>query len=543
MNKLSERALLGGIAGGLVLALAAGCSSSSTPATNSGAGAPTTIGTAGAAGTGVVGTAGAAGFGTATGGASGAGFGGGSAGPCGAGSVAGAGGVHAGTGGTSGTAGTAGTGAAGAPAACPTDTNLVDTPSCWVGCDPTLTTDNPQGIQGAFYTFGDGTSCPATPADPVCAAPKGVCIAGTTKVDPTYAAYGCAIGLELNSTGGTAPVKQAYTGPAKCFNYALTGSSGGNEVRVSFTQSANTAGQVSPYVSLKPFTNGATGTVCTSDVSCQGQKNCTIGTAPYDIQFEVVGGNNAGAYNVCLSSLTPTTSGTSTLPQLCGAQGSANGTADVGKYFVQNNLFPGTASNAICVTPKSASGGAGFTVDSATFATGANLNAYPSVVDGWHYGRVSSDTALPKQISAITSVNSSVTYTGSDTKYDAAYDIWVLPPQPSTAVTSPAGGLEIMIWLNHTNPPTPAGSQNGTYTGGYNVWTGTVSNWNYVAYEKTGATSFTGDLLPFIKDAIQRKGTQTAASDPYLAGIEFGFELYDYPGTGFGVTSFSSTVQ
>jgi len=347
--------------------------------------------------------------------------------------------------------------------------------------------------------------------------------------------------MELNSTGGDSPTKQAYTGPAKCFNYTLTGDSGGNEVRVSFTQSADTAGQVSPYVSIPPFTSGKTGTVCTKDVSCQGQMHCAIGTAPYDIQFEVVGGNHMGTYNVCLSSLIPVVDGSSTLAALCGAQGSANGTADVGKYFVQNNLFP-DASNKLCVTPKATTSGAGFTVDSATFGTGANLNAYPSVVDGWHYGRVSSDSALPKKMSAIASVNSTAAFTGSDSKYDAAYDIWVLPTLPGPAVMTPAGGLEIMIWLNHSNPPNPAGGQGGTYNG-YNVWTGTVQSWNYVAYEKTGGSSFSGDLLPFIKDAIQRKGTQTSSSDPYLAGIEFGFELYDYPGTGFAVTNFSSDVK
>jgi hypothetical protein len=539
MNKVSERVLLGGIGSGLLgLAfIAAGCSSDG--ATGGSAGTPSTAGAnavAGAAGLGTIPGGGASGAGTAGntttfGGASGSGTFGGATGT--------------GTGGSSGGSSTAGNaGTAGAPAAdvCPTDTNIVNTPSCWVGCDPALTTDNPQGVQGALYTFGDGTSCPATPADPVCAPTKGVCIAGTTKVDATYVAYGCAIGLELNSTGGTPSVKQPYTGPAKCFNYALTGDSGGNEVRISFTQLPDTAGKVSPYVSIPPFTNGKTGTVCTKDVSCQSQANCMApGATPYDIQFEVVGGNHAGAYNVCLSSLTPVASGTSTLAQLCGAQGSANGTADVGKYFVQNNLFPG-GGNKICVTPKAAGAGAGFTVDSAMFATGANLNAYPSVVDGWHYGRVSSDTALPKKMSAVTSVNSVVSYAGSDSKYDAAYDIWVLPTLPSAAVMTPAGGLEIMIWLNHTNPPNPAGGQGGTYMG-YNVWTGTVQNWNYVAYEKTGATSFNGDLLPFIKDAISRKGTQTAAADPYLAGIEFGFEFYDYPGTGFAVTSFTSDVK
>ncbi|MEO8902076.1 MAG: hypothetical protein ABI488_09420 [Polyangiaceae bacterium] len=533
MNRLAERALLGGTTTGLLLMIAAGCSSTSDPATGS-AGASTLPG----AGTTAVGTAGAGGGNViAGGGASGAtvglGAGSGGVGTAGAHSTAGSGGLS--SGGVSATAGAASTDD------CPTDKNIVNTPSCWVGCDPALTTDNPQGIQGSLYTFGDGTSCPSPAPDPVCAPTKGVCIAGTTKVDPTYAAYGCAIGLELNSSGGDSPTKSAYTGPAKCFDYILTGNSGGNEVRVSFTQSADTAGKVSPYVSLPPFTSGKSGTVCTKDVSCQGQKNCTLGTAPYDIQFEVVGGSQAGAYNVCLSSLTPVADGTSTLAQLCGAQGSANGTADVGKYFVQNNLFPGTASNAICVTPKASGAGAGFTVDSTMFATGADLNAYPSVVDGWHYGRVSSDAALPKQLNSVMSVNSTVSYTGTASKYDAAYDIWVLPTAPTAATATPTGGLEVMIWLNSANV-NPAGTAAGQYAGGWDVYVGTVQGWDYVAYRKNGQTTFTGDLKPFLTDAVARSN-KLKGTNPYLSGIEFGFEFYDYPGTGFAVTSFTSDVK
>jgi hypothetical protein len=241
--------------------------------------------------------------------------------------------------------------------------------------------------------------------------------------------------------------------------------------------------------------------------------------------------------------LTPVTSGSSTLTQLCGAQGVPGaGNEDVGKYVAQNNV--NTSGDTLCMTPALSGATASFKIDSATFATGETLNAYPSLVDGWHYGRVSSDTALPKAMSALTSAMSSVAFTGSDGKYDAAYDIWVLPTLPSTAVKTPAGGLEVMLWLNHTNPPNPAGGQAGTFMG-YNVWTGTVQNWNYVAYEATGKTSFSGDLAPFIKDAVSRKGTQTAAAagGPWLAGIEFGFELYDYPGTGFAVTSFTSDVK
>ena len=438
-------------------------------------------------------------------------------------------------------AGAAGiTGGAGAPAvACASDANLVNATGCFVGCDPTLSTDNPDGIQGAFYTFGDGSSC--TPVNPPCAA-TGICLSGATVVDSTYAKWGCGIGLELNATGGTTSVKQAYAGTASCYKYTLTGSSGGNEVRLSFTQTADTTGRVSPYLSLKPFTNGATGTICTKDVTCPTPAptppNCALTGMEYDLQINVVGGNQAGNYNLCLTDLEPVTDGTSTLAQLCGAQGSTNATEAVGKYFAQNNVNAGDGS--LCMTPALNGTAASFQVDSATFTNGTNaLAAYPSIVDGWHYGHTSTDAALPKLVSSLTSVNSSVAYTGSNGKYDASYDIWVLPD--NTNPTTPAGGLEVMMWLNDAGV-NPAGSNaNMPSYMGWEVWSGTVGTWKYVAYRKTGQSSFTGDLAPFIKNAVTVANLQ---GTPYLAGIEFGFELYDASGAqGFKVTSFSSDVQ
>ena len=531
MNRVAQRLLWVGLANGIWLIGNAGCSSSDAPA---GAGQAATGAGATAGSTNKAGNTGFPGGGasgaTQSGGSSGTAFGGGVTG----GGAAGASGAS----GALGSAGSAGTVAAagGGDVACSTDVNLVKSTDCWVGCDPALATDNPQGLQGAFYTFGDTFSC--TLSDQVCGA-TGICISGTTAIDSTYAKWGCGIGMELNATGGTPSVKQAYTGPAKCFKYTLSGSSGGNEVRIAFTQAANTDGVVSPYVSIPAFTNGKSGTICVDGVSCQGQTKCTLGTTPYDLQINVVGGNTSGAYNVCLTGLEPVTSGSSTLPQLCGAQGSAAGTADVGKYYVQNNIFPNSSSNKLCVTPTKDGSAVGFTVDSATFATGATLNAYPSVVDGWHFGRSSTDTALPKQLSALMSANSTVTYTGSVSKYDAAYDIWVLPNAPTAATTTPAGGLEVMMWLNSAGV-NPAGSNTGQTFMGWEVWTGTVESWKYVAYRKNGQTTFSGDLKPFILDAASRSSMATSA---YLAGVEFGFELYDYPGTGFAVKSFTLDVK
>ena len=534
MNRLTERALLAGTKASLLLLIAAGCSSNSDPATGSagaaalpGAGS-SALGNAGASGAGVISGGGASGAGVVS-----------SAGASGLGSSsAGGGGVHSTAGASgmsSGGASTGGASGAGDATDCSVDPNLVKATDCWVGCDPALSTDNPMGLQGAFYTFGDDFSC--TPSNPPCTA-QGVCLSGTTAVDKTYTKWGCGMGLELNSSGGEATVKQPYAGAASCFNYTLSGSSGGNEVRIAFTQSADTTGKVSPYVSVPAFTNGKSGTVCLKDVSCQGQMNCTVGTTAYDLQVEVVGGNNAGAYNVCLTSLVPVSTGTSTLSQLCGAQGATNATADVGKYFAQNNVFPG-GNNSACITPALKSGAAAFTVDSAVFATGATLNAYPSIVDGWHYGRMSTDSALPKQISALVSANSSVSYTGTDGKYDAAYDMWVLPNKPTTATKTPSGGLEIMMWLNSAGV-SPAGNDTHTTFMGWEVWTGTVMDWKYVAYVKNGQNTFTGDLAPFVKNAVTVSNLPTTS---WFSGIEFGFELYDYPGTGFAVTSFTADVK
>ena len=63
------------------------------------------------------------------------------------------------------------------------------------------------GLQGAFYQYGDGlqccvgSSCQGNPCTV-----NGCCWSGSTVLDTTYAAWGCGLGLELNSTGGSVPV-------------------------------------------------------------------------------------------------------------------------------------------------------------------------------------------------------------------------------------------------------------------------------------------------------------------------------------------------
>jgi len=122
--------------------------------------------------------------------------------------------------------------------------------------------------------------------------------------------------VELNSSGGTPAVKSAYAGPVKCFNITLTGSSGGNTVRVGFTQSAMPVNQVSPYVEIAPFTNGYSGQVCFTDAECPGY---AITAAPAARRSaprarrsicrsrsrRAARRRRSGAYSVCVSKIEP----------------------------------------------------------------------------------------------------------------------------------------------------------------------------------------------------------------------------------------------
>jgi len=185
----------------------------------------------------------------------------------------------------------------------------------WVGGDAADTSDNPCGIQGAFYAYGDGSSCTLPPDNNPCSAGK-CCINGATVVDSTYAAWGCGMGLSLNDSGGNPSVKSPYApgvdGTVTGFRIKLEGTSPA-EVRISYTQVADTTGVVSP------FANGSTGTsnitvpgtydVLFTDVSCPTwgtTQGCTAGGPnPYDVQVGVAGGNVAGDFNVCITELTP----------------------------------------------------------------------------------------------------------------------------------------------------------------------------------------------------------------------------------------------
>lgn len=461
--------------------------------------------------------------------------------------TSGAGGVSGGASGSAGSGGGGGS-AGGGPLTCSLDPNLA-LHGGWVGCDPELPEDNPLGLQGSLYMYHDGSTC-TSPVE-ACAA-TGCCIKGATAIDATFAKWGCGLGFELNSTGGEPPMKKAYAGPVKCFDIKLTGSSGGNPVRISYTQSDAMDGKVAPFLELKPLTAGFEGTVCFDDVTCPTEwmppPNCTLG-GPYDLQIQVVGGNTAGAFDLCLTKLVPNdgqSAGLTPLGQICGIVGENDKEhLTAGPYRIQNNVL--TANNGKqCITAKAGGGAAAFTIDSTTLSTGGNAPvAYPSVSYGWHFGQVTTGTGLPKALSAITSAPGSVTFTPpSGGKYNAAYDIWAMPSSAGNNPATPAGGLEIMIWLGAGGGPQPIGSPGDTVKIGnhdYQIWTGTNTTWQVVTFwAKDFIPGWTDEnLKPFLQKAVELGKAQ---NDWNLHSIQFGFEIWN-GGSGGAVTSFRQAVN
>src|SRR6185437_1423861 len=182
---------------------------------------------------------------------------------------------------------------------------------------------------------------------------------------------------------------------------------------------------------------------------------------------------------------------------------------------------------------------AGFTLTRAHFDLPNGIPAtYPSIYVGCHWGRCT-DTAcshLPIQVShlatALTSVETDE-ITGQDS-FDVAYDIW-FNKTPTTS--GQPNGTEVMIWINRSGFPEPAGYAGSVLIDGaswrvytstptmWNVYTRTQSMWNMVSYIRDpGTSSVTNlDLKPFFADAIAHGNLNPSW---YLIDVEMGFEVW-----------------
>ncbi|MFJ1704931.1 RICIN domain-containing protein [Kitasatospora sp. NPDC088346] len=218
---------------------------------------------------------------------------------------------------------------------------------------------------------------------------------------------------------------------------------------------------------------------------------------------------------------------------LCGRTDSTK--VSGGKYVVQNNEWGDSIEQCIDVNDN------GFKITKGwhNVSTGGAPASYPSIYAGCHYGNCSSGNGLPLQVSAFGNPQSSVDFSTADGQWDAAYDLWF------DTGANPSGqnnGEEMMIWANHSGPPSPFGSKVATVWiegADWDVWYGRQNNgvaWNTVSYVRQQPTNtITVNIKDFTDDSISRGYLSPAW---YMTSVQFGFEPW-VGGPGLAVNSFS----
>jgi hypothetical protein len=194
--------------------------------------------------------------------------------------------------------------------------------------------------------------------------------------------------------------------------------------------------------------------------------------------------------------------------------------------------------------------GVQFSLTTANFNLGGGSPAtYPSLYKGCHpfggqtpnQGICTSNSNMPILVSNVTGATTSVSGTGSSSIYNFSYDLWFTTN--GSAQGRPAGGTELMIWLNYAGSINPFGSQIGTATIGgatWDVWAGN-QDWKTISYKRQSTTNSASNinLVSFFNDAISRG---YLSSSYYLMDIEVGFEIWS-GGQGLGINSFSANVS
>ncbi len=164
---------------------------------------------------------------------------------------------------------------------------------------------------------------------------------------------------------------------ASCFDYTLSGSSGGNEVRIAFAPERGHRGQgLALCLSIPPFANGKSGTVCVKVVSCQSLAEL------HRLQHTLRAANRShGRQRGWRVRLVPdqaraVAKGTSTLSQICGAKARPSSPkTSARESSPSSNVELG--SDTACTTPALKSAAASLTFDSDMFQTGAHPERLP----------------------------------------------------------------------------------------------------------------------------------------------------------------------
>jgi hypothetical protein len=226
---------------------------------------------------------------------------------------------------------------------------------------------------------------------------------------------------------------------------------------------------------------------------------------------------------------------------------------DCKQYIIQNNNWGNKTGSTQVIdflgnsfTVLSSSGsttGGGVPASFPSIYVGANGDTAGGTYNTW------SNTGLPKQISTITSSNTSFKWSGgtSGGNYNACYDIWFSKNAPTAGGYNDAISGFLMVWLYKPGGNQPIGSVKRQATIGstqFDVWVGprgTTSTGTddsgrpvitYVAKSTLSSISFS--MKDLIDDAVKNAAadksaggtSQAFSSSWYLTDVFAGFEIW-----------------
>ena len=218
-------------------------------------------------------------------------------------------------------------------------------------------------------------------------------------------------------------------------------------------------------------------------------------------------------------------------------------TRDGRQYVVQNNVWNGNSSSqSLSVS------GVSFTVASQGNSAGTNgpPTSFPSVFIGSNFGHASSGSGLPKQVSALGSVQTGWKWSGQNGTFNASYDVWFSTGAGGDANT-PSGGY-LMVWFYKPGNAQPLGSPSGTVSLGgksWQVWScggGCQNGVPVISYVPASGSinEWSFDLLDFIENARDQFGV--VQNSWYLTNVFAGFEIWS-GGSGLKTDNFCAIVQ
>jgi len=362
------------------------------------------------------------------------------------------------------------------------------------------------------------------------------------------AATGCMNTSGLGGTGGTTGGSTGGTGTGSGGNGSGGSGSGGSS---SGTGGIGTGGNLASGGNTgsggSRATGGSTGTGGAATGGSTGTGGVTTGGSTGT--GGATGGSNGSGGNVARGGSSGTggaagggqPSGGCT-PASLPMTGALNGRYgsmlfDNNSYFMQVNEWNSTGSQVM-----SYGGDYLFkmTTQMGSTATNGGPTGFPSVFIGANSRHTTSNSNLPKAVSALTTVPTSWTWNDNGTladdtanSYNATYDVWFSTSSAGEPTASGPSGGYLMVWYHKPADAQPIGGsamKKGITIAGvpgtWDVWIGPNGTRPCISYVATQTTlSMSYDLNLFIQDAVKNQ-PNTIQSSWYLTNIFTGFEIW-----------------